>query len=55
MRIPFDYHFGPTLEIYRGVACLKTMYERMWLMFVYFDSLRPINNPSVKKGRVFLG
>ena len=25
------------------------------LLFVLFDSLRPINNLSVKQGRVFLG
>ena len=25
------------------------------MVFVWFDSLRPINNLSVKKGRVFLG
>ena len=25
------------------------------VLFVCFDSLRPINNLSVKKGRVFLG
>ena len=25
------------------------------LLFVWFDSLRPINNLSVKQGRVFLG
>ena len=27
----------------------------MYYLFVWFDSLRPINNLSVKKGQVFLG
>ena len=26
-----------------------------FVLFVWFDSLRPINNLSVKQGRVFLG
>ena len=26
-----------------------------WVLFVWFDSLRAINNLSVKQGRVFLG
>ena len=26
-----------------------------WFLFVWFDSLRPINNLSVKQGRVYLG
>ena len=28
---------------------------KMLFVFVRFDSLRPINNLSVKQGRVFLG
>ena len=27
----------------------------IFYLFVWFDSLRPINNLSVKQGRVFLG
>ena len=37
----------------QGFSCdkaLSTLYD-----FVWFDSLRPINNLSVKQGRVFLG
>ena len=50
--------------VYRTVSCLPTYsvpdclvftnIQCTWL-FVWFDSLRPINNLSVIKGRVFLG
>ena len=29
--------------------------EKVLVLFVWFDSLRPNNNLSVKQGRVFLG
>ena len=31
------------------------VHDRQASIFVWFDSLRPINNLSVKQGRVFLG
>ena len=34
---------------------LRRLGSPMFCLFVWFDSLRPINNISVIKGRVFLG
>ena len=34
---------------------LQTVWTQMYSLFVWFDSLRPINNLSFIKGRVFLG
>ena len=33
----------------------KYIIEMQASLFVWFDSLRPINNLSIKQGRVFLG
>ena len=33
----------------------RTIWALNVILFVWFDSLRPINNLSVKQGRVFLG
>ena len=47
---PYQYDFKVVLVLNRiGEPCQR-------IVFVYlFDSLRPINNLSVKQGRVFLG
>ena len=37
------------------VFVIDTLYNDLYLFFVRFDSLCPINNLSVKQGRVFLG
>ena len=36
-------------------ATYPLLSDRKHEVFVWFDSLRPINNLSVKQGRVFLG
>ena len=40
-----------------GVSALmyRRIFENIDVDFVWFDSLRPINNLSVKQGQVFLG
>ena len=40
------------VSIYKS---MYTLWHPGWCLFVWFDSLRPINNLSVIKGRVFLG
>ena len=36
-------------------TCTRMKVFCVFDLFVWFDSLRPINNLSVKQGRVFLG
>ena len=43
------------LKIYEKRACPGYCNDMEYVDFVWFDSLRPINNISVIKGRVFLG
>ena len=46
-------HTIVTPKVYHYSTILKVVYAQMF--FVWFDPLRPINNISVKQGRVFLG
>ena len=52
------FHFYSNVE---RTVCKQTMkplirrHDMYCFFFVWFDSLRPINNISVKQGRVFLG
>ena len=43
--------YGLYIEPVRDLSCL----QQVFLYVCLFDSLRPINNLSVKQGRVFLG
>ena len=42
-------------KIFFSWAVIFSNFFDVFCLFVWFDSLRPINNLSVKQGRVFLG
>ena len=52
-----EWHFvGPVHFRFKGVGWyFSFLFKFCFVCFVWFDSLRPINNLSVKQGRVFLG
>ena len=47
MRQFSAFYFTKLKPVFRGLM--------IGFLFVWFDSVRPINNLSVKQGRVFLG
>ena len=61
MELEFYYIIKIRIYIYKSVKhdlgpnCLLWYMQLVFCLFVWIDSLRPINNISVIKGRVFLG
>ena len=48
-------YINPSLVLVQPSKTRPFITERVLMVFVWFDSLRPINKLSVKQGRVFLG